>query len=200
MSAAVVERVMGVTPKPSQVRVRLSDHGRQSLLRLFREMRAKRGAEIGVWRGVFSAQMCQAVPGVHLTCVDPWEVYDGYREQKSVQAHLDDAHQQAVAALAPYDCDIQRAPSVEAAESVPDGSLDFVYIDGNHRYDYVMADLEAWSPKVRSGGIVSGHDYIAKKSHTEVVRAVDTFTKARGIAPWYVLAGDKTPSFMWVAA
>jgi hypothetical protein len=46
---------------------------------------------------------------------------------------------------------------------VTNGSLDFVYIDGNHRFEQVVADLAAWAPKVRPGGIVAGHDYLKAK-------------------------------------
>jgi hypothetical protein len=39
-------------------------------------------------------------------------------------------------------------------------SLDFVYIDANHKYDAVKKDLELWYPKVRKGGVFAGHDYL----------------------------------------
>lgn len=49
--------------------------------------------------------------------------------------------------------------SVEAAKQFEDGYFDFVYIDALHDYKSVLADLEAWYPKVRKGGMLSGHDY-----------------------------------------
>ena len=51
-----------------------------------------------------------------------------------------------------------REDSVAAASKVPD-PVDFIYIDGDHSYDGVKHDLEAWYPKVREGGIIAGHDY-----------------------------------------
>ena len=39
---------------------------------------------------------------------------------------------------------VHRAASAEAFESMPDGYLDWVYIDGNHLYQYVRLDLD-WS-------------------------------------------------------
>jgi cephalosporin hydroxylase len=39
-------------------------------------------------------------------------------------------------------------------------SLDFVYIDANHAYNYVVQDIELWYPKVKKGGYLCGHDYI----------------------------------------
>jgi len=49
--------------------------------------------------------------------------------------------------------------SVAMAAQVPDGSCDFVYIDACHLYEAVSADLRAWRPKVRSGGLLGGHDF-----------------------------------------
>jgi hypothetical protein len=49
--------------------------------------------------------------------------------------------------------------SAQASFLVPDGQLDFVYIDGNHSYESVMTDMHCWFPKVREGGLVSGHDW-----------------------------------------
>jgi cephalosporin hydroxylase len=48
--------------------------------------------------------------------------------------------------------------SVEAAKLYEDASLDFVFIDACHKYEFIKADIEAWSPKVKAGGILSGHD------------------------------------------
>jgi len=52
--------------------------------------------------------------------------------------------------------------STDAAECFDDESLAFVFIDGNHEYDYVLADLRAWWSKVKVGGVIAGHDYYDK--------------------------------------
>ncbi|NIT59155.1 MAG: hypothetical protein GWN00_23910, partial [Aliifodinibius sp.] len=53
-----------------------------------------------------------------------------------------------------------RNTSEQAAEwEIPDGMLDFVYIDADHRFDHVMQDIILWFKKIRRGGILSGHDY-----------------------------------------
>jgi predicted O-methyltransferase YrrM len=58
--------------------------------------------------------------------------------------------------------------SGDGAKKIGDGSIDAVYIDGNHLKDSVVFDIKTWYPKVRRGGVISGHDY----SHTK--KAVDT--------------------------
>lgn len=49
--------------------------------------------------------------------------------------------------------------SEEASHRVADGSLDGVFIDGDHSYKHVRRDLEVWEPKIRPGGFLSGHDF-----------------------------------------
>jgi predicted O-methyltransferase YrrM len=68
--------------------------------------------------------------------------------------------------------------SIEAAKEFAAASLDFAYIDACHAYECVVADLDAWFPKVRPGGLLCGHDYF---SHRSVKRAVDEWTKARDL-------------------
>jgi hypothetical protein len=89
-----------------------------------------------------------------------------------------------------------RMTSMDAVRYVRDGSLDFVYIDGDHRFDYVMSDLIWWAQKVRYGGIISGHDYYRFRK-AGVVPAVDAYTRQHGVAAWF-LTDERTPSFFWV--
>lgn len=175
---------------------------RKDLCDLFAAFGFTSGAEIGVWEGEFSEEICRRNPGVRLLCVDPWKAYDDYGDPKNVQARLGRAKFTAEKRLGRFGCVIRQMSSTEAASSVPDGSLDFVYLDGNHAKAYVLADLAAWAPKVRSGGIVSGHDYEIRKrhAHLQVKEAVDEYAKRHKIAPIYILARDKSPSFLWRAA
>lgn len=173
---------------------------RRDLCQFFAAMGFTMGAEIGVWEGGFACQLYQAIPNLQLTCIDPWKEYAEYDDSKNNQERLDHAYDVAKARLEPLGAQILRMKSIEAARHIPDRSLDFVYIDGNHTRPYVLADLNDWTPKVRSGGIVAGHDYQdnPRKSFIQVKAAVDEFAASRGIRPLYVLAGDKSPSWFWV--
>lgn len=106
------------------------------------------GAEIGVFTGYYSEILCQKMPKLELLCVDPW-AWGKYERHE----------QEALERLKPYNTVIIKEYSEPAAEKVPDGSLDFVYIDAAHDYENVKKDLEAWVPKVRVGGIVAGDDF-----------------------------------------
>jgi hypothetical protein len=112
--------------------------------------------------------------------------------------------------LKPYDCTIIRKTSFDAAKDFSDESLDFVYIDGAHDFKNVTDDINIWSKKVRKGGVISGHDYIAvdrKRDVIEVKQAVDAYVSANKINPWYALGReeevigeirDKQRSWMWI--
>lgn len=173
---------------------------RNDLAQLFSAASLFKGAEIGVWQGRFSEKICRAMPRLDLLCVDPWAASEDYKEQKNDQARLEAAYQETRTRLAPFKATICRARSSDAADLVPYKSLDWVYIDANHRRPYIDQDLVAWSRRVRPGGIVAGHDYRpqADKPWIEVKPAVDAFTQRHDIRPWFLLIGDKSPSFFWV--
>jgi hypothetical protein len=63
---------------------------------------------------------------------------------------------------------IIRDDSLNAARLFSDGGLDWVHIDADHSYAACKADIEAWAPKVKIGGVVAGHDYTDMNSATTV--------------------------------
>ena len=144
----------------------------------------KVGAEIGVGGGVFSEMICQRNPGVKLFCVDAWEVYEGY-DDFLIPEYLEDDYKRAILRLAPYKVNIIRKYSMDAVQDFADGSLDFVYIDGNHKSPYIVDDIREWSPKVRSGGIVSGHDYV--DIHQDVIVAVNDYVNGHHCRPLFLV-------------
>lgn len=179
--------------------------GRAELPVICRDLGFTKGAEVGVWKGAFSAQFCEANPAMHMLCIDPWESYPAWLDTKNAmpaaqaQRLIDKAYASARARLAPLNCSIVRQFSAAAAATVQDRSLDVVYIDGNHVREAVYEDLSLWSAKVRPGGLIGGHDYrvFPNKPTIHVVDAVNAYITDHQIEPWFVLAGDRTPSFLW---
>lgn len=166
------------------------------LAQLFAELGYRVGAEIGVWKGQFSAHLCAANPGLKLTCVDPWQPYPDMPDPAAMEGY----YQTALARLAPYGVTIVRQPSLAAVQAVPLGSLDFVYIDGDHRFEFVVNDIIQWAKRVRSGGIVSGHDYrfLPHQCPSHVVEAVNGWVRSERIVPWFRFRADKAPSWVVV--
>jgi hypothetical protein len=78
--------------------------------------------------------------------------------------------------------------SVEVARQVPD-DLAFVFIDGDHTSPAIDNDIAAWTPKIRSGGVVAFHDYGRRKNGCNVTRTVDDWHVAQ---QWQSLGKTET--------
>jgi predicted O-methyltransferase YrrM len=98
------------------------------------------------------------------------------------QARMDSMHADVVKRfkreVAAGAVQVIRATSDDVAALIEDWSLDWVYIDGDHTYEFVKRDLEQYLPKVRKGGIIFGddyHTYVGEWFKAGVVKAVDEF-------------------------
>lgn len=172
----------------------------KELLVWFRELGFKSGVEIGVEGGIFSEEICQNNPQLTLHCVDPWKTYAGYIEHAS-QKELDSLYAETVNRLRPYNCQIIRGFSEDAHKLFENESLDFVYIDGNHEFLHVIQDIAYWTPKVKKGGIIAGHDFRrnSRKYINDVKDAIPAYAYAKRINPWFVLKEPvEASSWFWV--
>ncbi len=172
----------------------------RELASLFAELGYKVGAEIGVEQGLYSETMSRANPGVKIFCIDPWITYTRYADYVD-QRKLDRRCAEAVERLSKYNCEIIRETSMEAVKRFAPESLDFVFIDGNHEFEFVVNDIIHWSRIVRPGGIVSGHDYKRSTSPRiplHIIQAVNAYTDVYEIKPWFLTKADKSPSWFWV--
>jgi hypothetical protein len=154
-----------------------------------------RGAEIGVKEGKFSERILHHWRGELLYSIDPWKEFseESYRDAANVGQQQQDAyHAETQYRLSRFGnrSKILRLTSAAAAREIADGSLDFAYLDAQHHYEAVKEDIELWYPKVKSGGILCGHDYydVEEKdpvsgivSVFEVKRAVDEFARNTGV-------------------
>jgi hypothetical protein len=181
--------------------------GRDTLAEWFREWGFSCIAEIGVEQGKYAEVICKANPEVFYHGVDPWEQYPGYRMDWNKEMIVG-FHQIVKDRLAPYkNAQLHKGFSADIAKDFEDGSLDAVYIDANHSFESVIEDIEVWTPKVRKGGVVSGHDYRRHRSNCKVVEAVDWYVSEYKIKPWFLLGTkaqvsgqirDTSRSWMWV--
>lgn len=165
----------------------LNHFGRKArVLEMFRECDFKVGAEIGTDTGLYAREICEKVPGVKLFCIDPWLAYTEADVVKD-QDTADQLYQDTIKRLSPYDCEILRKTSMEAVKDFQDNSLDFVFIDGNHEYSFVLEDIQEWTKKVKPGGIVYGHDYTpSTEKKYGIIEAIQKYTKDNDLE-WFVL-------------
>ncbi len=124
-----------------------------------RESRTVRVAEVGVYRGQSVAYL-----GVELiNCgLGADSRSEGIAEIVMVDRFDEFSASGVVRSLEPIASVLGRVivgDSAKSAASFGDGSLDAVFIDAGHDYASVAADIDAWRPKVRAGGILAGHDF-----------------------------------------
>lgn len=152
---------------------------RIDLARYFADLGFTKGVEVGLCTGRYSKILLDNIPNLQLMGIDPYIDYETSsvrRDQTTSNRNLTEARQifddypNFVLVIAKGD---------DVVQFIGDETLDFVFIDGMHTYEAVKQDIEDWTPKVRIGGIVSGHDYYESKSgKLGVVKAVDEFTQA----------------------
>jgi len=129
------------------------------------------GAEIGIQRGKMTIEMLKRLPSIiTYYAIDPWLWYPDYKKSVKIQNQKkwdqtvmnrnynfflneinDKGFKKKVKVL--------RMTGENALKEIPDNSLDFIFIDGNHSYEYVKKDCEMYLPKIKKGGLMSGHDY-----------------------------------------
>ena len=133
-------------------------------------------AELGVLKGRTTVALLEGLPKLMVFAIDTWQPGDpaldpspeierrgpedsGHRSY--CDANLEAAYQGLLMLQDRYHDRLQvlRMTTLEAVALFPDGSLDAIFLDADHRTEAVMADLMAWVPKVRESGMIFGHDF-----------------------------------------
>lgn len=117
------------------------------------------GIEIGVDHAETTVYLLENCSNLcHLYAIDPYFNRDG--RYKEVQERLSQYS----------NCTLMRNTSNEAACIIPD-DVDFVFVDGDHSYTSVLSDLKNYVPKIKSGGLLTGHDWTCVRSDFGIVQA-----------------------------
>jgi len=142
---------------------------------------------VGVFDGWTSEVLLRTFPDLRLWLVDAWKPYnDDSHMGKQDRDYFQRAFEETMfwTKFAEDRRFTLRESSPSAAVRFHEGSLDFVFIDADHRYEAVRDDIRAWWPKLRSGGALCGHDYAIHRDGDGiwgVQRAVDEFAKSQSL-------------------
>jgi Methyltransferase domain len=148
--------------------------------------------EIGVDLGDFSEKILAINRPRELHLIDPWTQESGeYRQQVAAggcavpgtsprqleaTARYAFVRERFASDIAGRAVILHRAASADAAAKFADGLFDWIYIDGNHSYEFVKQDLELYWPKLKPGGYIVCDDYHHAGFWDDgVTRAVDEF-------------------------
>lgn len=147
------------------------------------------GVELGVARGAFSDHLLSHAPIRRLWSIDAWAGDRGHdlAECAAATQRLARFGERSLVLRARFD---------EALALFPDGSLDFIYIDGYaHTGNEAGRTLLDWWPKLKPGGLFAGHDYAPEWPRN--VAAVDRFREVAGIGEerFWTTTEDRYPSW-----
>ena len=133
-------------------------------------------AELGVWKSQ-TLKRVMKVQGKMISqywAVDFWKFTNHWNYRHITQEVWDARYFYACKLMFWFpQLHVVRMSSVEASKIFPKHHFDLVFIDADHTYEHVMADIEAWLPLVKSGGLLTGHDYGGRK--VGVKQAVDEY-------------------------
>jgi len=140
--------------------------------------------EVGVWKGMSASYMAVEIINsgkkIRFDAVDTWEYVPGQEDiPESSYSNLFETFLKNISPVKDVINPVKKF-SIDAAGDYKDGSLDFFFIDASHDYKNLTNDINAWYPKVKSGGIIAGHDYAWSNS---VKKAVDDFFNPANLYP-----------------
>lgn len=159
------------------------------------------GVEIGVASGCFTKQILATWKSLgELYCIDLWahqseNYYDSCNLSDNVQK---DRYQQFLKDFSGLKIQVIKDWSHMAVNKFEDNSIDFLYLDANHSYAPCLQDINLWYPKVKIGGVLSGHDYYnGDDKGAGVKKAVDEFALKNNITIFKTLNEYSRPEAVY---
>lgn len=141
--------------------------------------------EIGVYKGESTLELLNNANIKRYVGIDPYEQYQEYEHDDTNQYTTDQLYNTVKEKFKGFkQLELIRKYSSDAVDMFKDNSIDFLFVDGNHSYKYVLEDLEKYYPKVKKGGIISGDDFFFREEINGikmVYEAVVDFTQKNNI-------------------
>jgi hypothetical protein len=161
--------------------------------KIIKENNFKNCAEVGIGYGFHAKEIMDKTNVEKLYLIDPMQYYpnDMFADDVMRYGGFEKLVRNIKTHLSPHQDRYQwfRKPSLTITnDDIPDGSLDAVFIDGDHSYEAVIEDLPFWWKKLRVGGWLLGDDYASCCPGT--TRAVDDFTRINNLKIEFLTKGD----------
>lgn len=165
---------------------------------LLNDLGCKKAVELGVYKGKFTVALAKRAPNMKIYGVDAWSYYDGYDDYTKYDIENEAQKETIRKTQDKPSVQLIKGWSTDVVKQFEDNSLDYIFIDANHQFEFVVEDLKAWVPKVKEGGIVMGHDYFhMSKLNFGVVPAVNGWVETHHIKHLF-LWNDKVLSWMYI--
>jgi predicted O-methyltransferase YrrM len=167
--------------------IKQTDITRREFCKIINDNKYKIGVEIGLGFGSYSEFLLKNSKLEKLYSIDPFDdsIAEYYPGLESTIEKLSPFKERST---------FIRKKSEDAVNEFDDESIDFIYIDGDHRYELVIQDLTLWYPKLKKGGFFSGHDYLSGSVISDgVVRVVNEFGENNNIDILYVTDYTRVP-------
>ena len=132
-------------------------------IRFIKSSKIKRMAEVGVFRGDYAAKLlerCESIEKYYM--VDPWRHLDDWNKPSNKSDDVFEQFFSETKAKTDFAAEkriILRGKTIEVVEKIPDGELDFTYVDGDHTLKGITIDLICMYPKILVGGCIGGDDF-----------------------------------------
>ncbi len=132
-------------------------------LNLLTELNCKALCEVGVWKGEFAETLLKNLGAIEsYTLIDPWKNLPNWNKPANKSdIEFEKIHDEAMERVSPYKDKIieLRDSTKNASKKIENGSLDFVYIDGDHTLRGITIDLNSMLAKVKKNGFIGGDDF-----------------------------------------
>ena len=161
--------------------------------------------EIGVNRGEFAKKILERTAPHVLHLVDPWptDQSDAYVSAYNVKYDMEATYRSVLDTfdqqIGAGEVAVHRSYSKDCLSAFPEAGLDFIYVDAMHSYEGCLEDLVSYSSKLKSTGILMGHDFsntsTGRRKHFGVVRAVNEFLQRSDFMPVMVTI-ENAPSYV----
>lgn len=139
------------------------------------------GVEIGTYAGENALNILQSLDVKKLYLIDSYDYTRNVAGSMMAKEQVEKVKETAKDRLKSFNAVEWIYKKSEDAINDIKEQVDFVYVDGDHRYEAVKKDIELYYPKLKDNGLMSFHDFDAPDENNGVIQAVEEYFKTNNI-------------------